>query len=103
MWPTRSGGCGRSSGRLAWTHSEGTTNDRSRNFVAAHKHSIRHQQRLEASERCGCFYCLAVFQPGAIERWLNEGDGTALCPACGMNSVLGSARATRSRGISSNG
>jgi hypothetical protein len=59
--------------------------------IAAHKHCIRHRRELEASEWCGCFYCLAGVKPQAIERWLNEGDGTALCPECGIDSVIGSA------------
>ena len=60
-------------------------------YIAAHTHSIRHRRELEASEWCGCFYCLAVFKPGAIQQWLNEGDGTALCPECSIDSVIGSA------------
>jgi hypothetical protein len=59
--------------------------------VAAHRHSSRHRHELEASERCGCFYCLAVFVPQEIGSWLNEGDGTALCPRCSIESVIGSA------------
>ncbi len=59
--------------------------------IAAHKHSSRHRSELQASESCGCFYCLAIFKPSAIERWLNEGDGTALCPKCGIDSIIRSA------------
>ena len=59
--------------------------------IAAHKHSIRHRREVEASERCGCFHCLAIFTPDAIESWLDEGDGTALCPKCSIDSVIGSA------------
>ncbi len=44
-----------------------------------------------ASEWCGCFYCLAIFPPSAIEHWLQEGDGTAVCPECQIDSVIGSA------------
>ena len=59
--------------------------------IAAHKHSSRHRRELEVSEWCGCFYCLAVFQPQSIEQWLDEGDGTAQCPRCQIDSVIGSA------------
>lgn len=59
--------------------------------ITAHKHSIRNRRELEASECCGCFYCLAIFKSEEIERWLNEGDGTALCPHCQIDSVIGSA------------
>jgi hypothetical protein len=33
--------------------------------IAAHQHSIRHRCEIESSERCGGFYCLAVFGPTA--------------------------------------
>jgi hypothetical protein len=59
-------------------------------FIAAHRHSSRHSQELERSERCGCFYCFAIFEPSEIDMWLNEGDGTALCPKCCIDSVIGS-------------
>lgn len=57
----------------------------------AHKHSSKHRRELEASDLCGCFYCFAIFKPQVIETWLQEGDGTALCPECGIDSVIGSA------------
>jgi len=57
--------------------------------IAAHRHCIRHRRELEASEWCGCFCCLAIFKPEAVQRWLT--DGTALCPECGIDSVIGSA------------
>jgi hypothetical protein len=46
-----------------------------------------------ASQRCGCFHCLAVFEPDEIEDWVDERSGddvTALCPRCGVDSVIGS-------------
>jgi hypothetical protein len=57
----------------------------------AHKHSIRHREEIAASERCGCFYCLAIFEPAAITDWVDEHDVTALCPKCGIDSVIGTA------------
>ena len=59
-------------------------------YTLAHKHSSRHRAELEASEKCGCFYCLNIFAPSEIADWLEEGDGTALCPRCGIDSVIGS-------------
>lgn len=59
----------------------------------AHKHSIHHRAEIEASALCGCFYCLATFAPGEIERWVDVHEPaprhTALCPRCGIDSVLG--------------
>jgi hypothetical protein len=57
----------------------------------AHKHSSRHRAEIQASDVCGCFYCKATYPPVAIRQWLDEGDGTALCPKCAIDSVLGSA------------
>lgn len=58
--------------------------------VLAHQSSIQHREQIEASERCGCFYCLATFAPSEITSWL-EAEGTALCPNCDIDSVIGSA------------
>lgn len=56
----------------------------------AHKLSSHNRQEIAKSEACGCFYCLAVFGPSEIEEWVDN-DDTALCPRCGIDSVLGSA------------
>lgn len=58
--------------------------------VAAHEHSSRHRQEIEASSTCGCFYCVAMFPPSSIAAWCDEGT-TALCPKCGIDSVIGDA------------
>lgn len=60
---------------------------------AAHKHSIHHEDELRRSTLCGCFYCLATYPFSAIEKWIDERDTTktALCPRCGIDSVLGDA------------
>ncbi len=58
----------------------------------AHRHSSRHREEIEASRTCGCFYCLEVFRPEEIRRWVPD-EGTALCPRCGdlIDAVIGSA------------
>jgi hypothetical protein len=56
----------------------------------AHGHSIRHRAEVEASDRCGCFYCERIFAREQIEEWTDDGD-TALCPHCGIDAALGSA------------
>lgn len=42
------------------------------------------------AEACGCFRCLATFAPEVVDEWVEERDGrqTALCPCCGVDSVL---------------
>lgn len=59
----------------------------------AHKHCSSHRNEILSSDRCGCFYCLQVFSPSEIEEWIEEdikGGETAICPKCGIDSVLGS-------------
>jgi hypothetical protein len=58
--------------------------------VDAHRHSIRHRHEIEVSSTCGCFYCKRQFAPSAIEGWIRD-EGTALCPHCGIDSVIGDA------------
>lgn len=60
----------------------------------AHKHIANHRPELERSSVCGCFHCLNVFTPDKIDEWTDELDGrgtTAICPKCGVDSVLGDA------------
>jgi hypothetical protein len=58
---------------------------------AAHRHSSNHRKELERSEICGCFCCCRTFTAAAVEEWVDDEDGTAICPYCGVDSVLGSA------------
>src|SRR5688572_14236849 len=63
-------------------------------YAAAHKHASRHRVELEASTRCGCFFCFKTFAPGTIKAWI-DAKQTALCPMCGVDSVIGSASSHR--------
>ena len=62
-------------------------------FVAAHKHH-HYRDEILNSKLCGCFYCLETFRPDEIIEWhLEDENGigqTALCPKCGIDSVIGS-------------
>ena len=62
--------------------------------IDAHKHSIRHREQIIHSQSCGCFYCLQIFLPTEVKRWIDDGetskDQTALCPNCGIDAVIGS-------------
>jgi len=59
----------------------------------AHRKSIHHRQEIERSSVCGCFYCRKIFEPSEIEDWTDESEPeseqTALCPNCGIDSVVG--------------
>ena len=62
--------------------------------IRAHRHSCRHLAEIEASALCGCFYCLTIFGPADITVWVEKDfqkvGQTALCPRCGIDSVIGS-------------
>ena len=56
----------------------------------AHKASSYHRKSIEASDVCGCFYCCRQFAPSKIREWVDKGQ-TAICPLCGIDSVIGAA------------
>ena len=58
--------------------------------ITAHEHSSRHRPELKRSEVCGCFYCRKTFPYAKITVWTDAG-ATALCPSCGIDSVIGDA------------
>lgn len=58
-------------------------------IIAAHKFCANHKQELQKDHVCGCFYCLKIFAPAEIEDWIPDTKGTAQCPYCGIDSVIG--------------
>lgn len=56
----------------------------------AHAHSSYHWGELYRSAVCGCFYRCETFSFYEIEEWVDRGV-TALCPECGIDSVIGNA------------
>lgn len=65
-----------------------------KDIIDAHLWSSNHKPELEKDQNCGCFYCLKVFSPSEITEWIVEDTpidyrGTALCPYCGIDSVIG--------------
>ena len=63
--------------------------DREREASRLHRHTRANRMELEASEVCGCIACERIYFPSEVVRWLE--DGTALCPHCGVDAVVGSA------------
>lgn len=56
----------------------------------AHKYSFANKRMLEKENQCGCFYCCTIFSPKEINNWCeDEPEWTALCPYCGIDSVIG--------------
>ncbi len=64
---------------------------------SAHKACSNHRFLLAKSEVCGCFHCLSVFTPDAVREYTDRGQ-TALCPECGIDSVIGEASGYDVRG-----
>ncbi|MBX3635118.1 MAG: cytoplasmic protein [Rubrivivax sp.] len=69
-------------------------------LLAPHRHTANNRAEVEASTLCGCFYCVQTFPPAEIVAWggldasnFDDPDaaagGTALCPRCGSESVIG--------------
>jgi death-on-curing protein len=58
--------------------------------IAAHAHTIRHRAELEKSSLVGCFACLRTYDQSLIREW-TDNQQTALCPFCGIDSVIGAA------------
>jgi hypothetical protein len=62
------------------------------NLKAAHAHCMANEAELLRSSICGCFDCVETFAPTAVTEWVDDKNGrTALCPKCGIDSVLGDA------------
>lgn len=62
--------------------------------VQAHQFCSNNMEQLKKDTVCGCFYCLRIFNPSEIEEWIIDdnpcdSEGTALCPYCGIDSVIG--------------
>jgi len=72
-------------------------------LVRARAHCNHNREELARSARCGCFYCLAVYNPIEITRWVDPPRGTpyvdgyaedgrtALCARCEIDAVLAEA------------
>ena len=57
--------------------------------IDAHIFSSNHRAQIMRDEKCGCFYCHAIFSPLEINEWVEDKSGTAICPHCGIDSVIG--------------
>lgn len=69
-------------------------------LLEATRHATQNQVEVEGSRLCGCFCCVQIFPPREIMAWSgldvsnfdnpeSLGAGTALCPRCGSDSVIG--------------
>lgn len=55
----------------------------------AHQFCSNNKKDLLKDKKCGCFYCGKIFSPTKIEEWIDSANDTALCPYCGIDSVIG--------------
>ena len=63
---------------------------RKESVIEAHRYCTSNKSMLEKDNKCGCFYCMKIFDPREITDWINDKDGmTALCPSCCIDSVIG--------------
>ena len=56
-------------------------------LMYAHEESIYNRKALEKDSKCGCFFCLKVYNPSEITEWCDKKE-TALCANCGIDSVI---------------
>jgi hypothetical protein len=56
-----------------------------------HKFCTNNRPQIDRGGLCGCFFCEEVFDPEkmSIREWTDRGQ-TALCPICGIDSVVSS-------------
>lgn len=59
-------------------------------YRSAHKACSQNKEAVRKSKLCGCFYCLNVYPSTDVIKWIEENDGnfTAECPKCGIDSVI---------------
>jgi len=63
-------------------------------LFSLHHSTFRNYNQVKESKKCGCFHCGNTFSPDEIDEWCDSdgrGDMTAICPYCGIDSVLGDA------------
>lgn len=54
------------------------------------KAAIRNKRTIQQSNMCACYYCQRYFFASLIREYVDR-DDTALCPYCGIDSVIGDA------------
>ena len=58
-------------------------------IISAHHFCTNNKAMLLHDNKCGCFFCLSIFAPAEINEWIQGTKETALCPFCGIDSVIG--------------
>lgn len=50
--------------------------------------SYSNRESIFSDTLCSCYYCRNKFLGGEIKEWIRKGENTALCPKCGIDSVI---------------
>ncbi len=58
-----------------------------RELENAHVCCSHNRDNLLKVNKCGCFYCLKIFNPKLINDWCDN-NNTAICPFCGIDSII---------------
>ena len=56
-----------------------------------HSKSFKNFEAIKRSKKCGCYNCKKIFNATEIDEWViekDDGQKTALCPYCGVDSVV---------------
>ena len=62
-------------------------------YIDAHVGCSENEDIIKNSTTCGCFYCKSIFRAEEVTDWTDDflDKLTALCPVCGIDSVIGDA------------
>ena len=64
-------------------------------LAALAKHSSNNEIEILHSKDCSCYFCRQTYSAREVNDWINDERGvTAICPVCGMDSVIGDACGT---------
>lgn len=58
-------------------------------LLRAHTYTLDNYPMLFAQQACVCIYCKERFASHAIRDYSYSEKGTALCPKCGIDSIVG--------------
>lgn len=63
-----------------------------RRLRRAHAAAFQNRKTVEESRQCACFFCNSIFPANEVTAWCHDAQAdTALCPRCGIDSVIGDA------------
>jgi hypothetical protein len=52
--------------------------------------SMKNKASIASSKKAGCYHCLNIFDAVEIKTYTDKNQ-TAICPKCGIDSILGDA------------